>query len=309
MTDANEEKDLAQIEEVEATSEEETPSVDLSALAPKPAAPEPQSKKPKGRRVLISANWKMHHDHVEALHFIRDFGLRMKASDTQAVDVSVHPPFSDLRTVQSLVEKDNMPIYLGAQHVSDKDGGAYTGEVSPGMLSRLGVRYVIVGHSERRQYFHMDDAIVAATIAAVLRHEMLPILCVGESAEEREGGHTEVRLADQLSAALSNVKPEAIATMVIAYEPIWAIGTGVSASAVDAEDACGFIRSRIEALAGAEAAKSVRVQYGGSANPQNAADLLAEPDIDGLLVGGASLEAQSFLEIVRAHGSLAQKKG
>jgi triosephosphate isomerase len=252
------------------------------------------------RRRLVSGNWKMHHDHIEALHTVRDLGLRLKAEDVAKLDVSIHPPFSDLRTVQTLLEKESIPVALGAQHCNDHDRGAYTGEVSPQMLARLGVRYVIVGHSERRRHFGMTDEAVAATLRAVLRHEMTPILCVGESEDERAAGQTETRLSAQLDVALRGVDPRQVAGMVVAYEPIWAIGTGNAATAVDAEDACLFVRHTVAELAGPEAAASVRVQYGGSVNPENAADLTAEPNVDGLLVGGASLDAAGFLEIVRA---------
>ena len=242
----------------------------------------------------------MHHDHIEALHTVRDLGLRLKPEDVARVDVSVHPPFTDLRTVQTLVEADKLPIGLGAQHCNDHDRGAYTGEVSPQMLARLGTRYVIVGHSERRHVFGMSDEAVAATVQAVLRHEMTPILCVGETGEERAAGQTEERLTLQLTAALTALDPGAVASLVIAYEPVWAIGTGTPATAVDAEDACLFVRQTVERLCGAEAAERVRVQYGGSVNAENAADFMAEPDVDGLLVGGASLDAATFVEIVRA---------
>jgi len=260
------------------------------------------------RRPLVSGNWKMHHDHIEALHTVRDLGLRMKPEDVGQLDVSVHPPFTDLRTVQTLVEGESIPIALGAQHCNDHDRGAFTGEVSPQMLARLGVRYVIVGHSERRQLFAMTDELAAATLRAVLRHEMTPILCVGETEEERAAGHTEARLAAQLEAALRGLEAPQVAGMVVAYEPIWAIGTGQPATAVDAEDACQFVRDRIRELAGAEAASAVRVQYGGSVNPENAADFMAEPDVDGLLVGGASLDAAGFLEIVRASRPVAARR-
>ena len=255
------------------------------------------------RRPLISGNWKMHHDHIEALHMVRDLGLRLKADDVARIDVSVHPPFTDLRTVQTLVEKESIPVGLGAQHCSDEDAGARTGEVSPRMLARLGTRYVIVGHSERRTLFGMTDATVAATLKAVLRHEMTPIVCVGETEEQRQRGQTEAKLETQVLAALEGLAPEQVAGVVVAYEPIWAIGTGQAATAVDAEDACVFIRAMVAKVAGEEAAAAVRIQYGGSVQAENAADLVAEPDVDGLLVGGASLQAASFLDIIRACGA------
>ena len=253
-----------------------------------------------GRRPLVSGNWKMHHDHLEALHMVRDLGLRLKPDDVAKVDPSVHPPFTDLRTVQTLVEQERIPVALGAQHCHDHDRGAFTGEVSPQMLARLGVAYVVVGHSERRQLFGMTDDMVASTLKAVLRHDMTPICCVGETADERAAGHTEKRLSTQVRAALAGVPAEQVAGLVVAYEPIWAIGTGNAATAVDAEDACGFVRRVVADVAGDDAAAAIRIQYGGSVNADNAADLTAEPDVDGLLVGGASLEAGSFVDILRA---------
>jgi triosephosphate isomerase len=255
------------------------------------------------RRPLVSGNWKMHHDHIEALHTVRDLGLRLKPDDVARVDASIHPPFTDLRTVQTLVEKEHIPLALGAQHCSDEDAGARTGEISPRFLARLGTTYVIVGHSERRTLFGMDDATVAATLRAVLRHEMTPIVCVGETEEQREAGRTESVLEEQVLAALTGLVPEVLAGLVVAYEPIWAIGTGNAATAADAEDACVFIRSLVAKLGGDEAAGSIRIQYGGSVNGENTADLMAEPDVDGLLVGGASLEAGSFTDIIRATGA------
>lgn len=251
------------------------------------------------RRPLVSGNWKMHHDHVEALHLVRDLGLRLRSEEVGALEVSVHPPFTDLRTVQTLVDQESIPLALGAQHCFDQDRGAFTGEVSPQMLARLGTRYVIVGHSERRQLFGMSDAAVAATLRAVIRHGMVPIVCVGETDEEREAGRTETRLAQQIDAAFDGLPPDQVASLVIAYEPIWAIGTGKSATAVDAEDACVFIRDRLAALVDADAAGATRLQYGGSVTAENAAELVSEPDVDGLLVGGASLQAAGFLDILR----------
>ena len=175
-----------------------------------------------------------------------------------------------------------------------------TGEVSPRMLARLGTAYVIVGHSERRTLFGMDDATVALTLRAILRNGMTPVLCVGESEEQRDRGQTEGLLEEQVLAALSGLAGEAVGGLVIAYEPIWAIGTGQAATAVDAEDAAVFIRSLVAKVGGEEAAGAVRIQYGGSVNAENAADLMAEPNVDGLLVGGASLEAAAFTDIVRA---------
>jgi triosephosphate isomerase len=171
------------------------------------------------------------------------------------------------------------------------------------MLARLGTTYVLVGHSERRTLFGMDDATVAATVGAVLRHDMTPIVCVGETEEQRLGSQTEARLSEQVLGAIDGLSPDLVGRLVFAYEPIWAIGTGQAATAVDAEDACLFIRSMVAKVAGAEVADTVRIQYGGSVQAENAADLMSEPDVDGLLVGGASLEAPSFLDIIRASGA------
>jgi triosephosphate isomerase (TIM) len=263
---------------------------------PSPPAPP----RPAARRPLVSGNWKMNHDHIEALHTVRDLGLRLKPEDVATVDVSLHPPFTDLRTVQTLVEGERIPVALGAQHCNSHDRGAYTGEVSPQMLARLGTRYVLVGHSERRHLFGMTDAEVAATLRAVLTHQMVPVCCVGETAEQRAAHETETVLATQLTAALKGLPAEQVTGLVVAYEPVWAIGSGNPATATDAQDACRFIRRTVGELAGAEAAQSVRVQYGGSVTPANAAELMAERDVDGLLVGGASLDAATFMEIVRA---------
>ena len=252
------------------------------------------------RRPLISGNWKMNLDHIEALHLVRDLGLRLKPDDVANVEVALHPPFTDLRTVQTLVEKEGIAVSLGAQHCSDEDAGARTGEVSPRMLARLGTRYVLVGHSERRTLFAMTDETVAATVKAVLRQEMTPIICVGESEDERLGGRTEAKLEAQVLSSLDALSPELVGQLVFAYEPIWAIGTGQAATATDAEDACVFIRSLVDKVAGEPAATTVRIQYGGSVQAENAPDLMAEPDVDGLLVGGASLAAGTFVDIIRA---------
>jgi triosephosphate isomerase len=242
----------------------------------------------------------MHHDHIVALHTVRDLGLRLASVDSAAVEISVHPPFTDLRTVQLLIEGEHLDLALGAQHCHTDDQGPYTGEIAAPMLARLGVRYVLVGHSERRRLFHMDDEVVAATLRAVRRNGMAPILCVGESAEERDAGTTERRLRAQVDSALGVLQSEEMASLVVAYEPIWAIGTGRAATHVDASDAAAYIRSLVSEAGGAEAGAGVRIQYGGSVSPENAADFVSEPDVDGLLVGGASLTATEFAEIIRA---------
>jgi triosephosphate isomerase len=253
-----------------------------------------------GRRPLISGNWKMNLDHLEGIHAARDLGLRLQAADVAAVDVSVHPPFTDIRSVQTVLEGEGIPVALGAQNCAVEDSGAFTGEVSPVMLAKLHVEYVIVGHSERRALFGETDAVVASKLKAVLRNGMVPVCCVGETVDERDIGLTEERVATQVTAALGGVPEEAVASMVIAYEPVWAIGTGQAATPDDAQQAAAWIRGVVATVAGEEAATRVRIQYGGSVKESNTAELMACPDVDGLLVGGASLDAAEFTGIVRA---------
>jgi triosephosphate isomerase len=262
--------------------------------------PTPPSSPTARRRPLVSGNWKMHFDHFEAIHAARDLGLRLKPTDVGPVDVSIHPPFTDLRSVQTVLEAEGIPVALGAQNCAVADSGAYTGEISTLMLAKLHVGYVIVGHSERRRLFDESDQVVAAKLQAVLRNGMTPICCVGESEEERDEGLTRDKLAAQVGEALVGVAPETVGSLVVAYEPIWAIGTGQAATPADAQDACSWIREVVARTAGGPAASSVRIQYGGSVTPDNTASLLSCPDVDGVLVGGASLDAATFVEIVRA---------
>ena len=241
----------------------------------------------------------MNHTHLDAIAVVQKLAYTLTDADYQRADVSVHPAFTALRSVQTLLDADAIPIALGAQNVYPADSGAFTGEVSPVMLAKLNVRYVIVGHSERRQLFAETDAFVNQKLLAVLRHRMMPILCVGETLDEREAGATEAKVIGQLEADFEGVSPEAAADVVIAYEPIWAIGTGRTASPDDAQAMCKTMRSWLAEHYGAELAAKVRVQYGGSVTPANIAELMAQADIDGALVGGASLDAERFAEIVR----------
>ena len=253
------------------------------------------------RKPLISGNWKMHHNHFEALQTVQKLNYLLTVDDYKVVDVSVHPPFTDLRTVQTyfLGEKQEVPIALGAQNCHWEDQGAFTGEVAPAMLAKLEVRYVIVGHSERRELFHETDEDVQRKVKAVLRHGMTPIMCVGETLDERESGTTEAKVAGQVEAGLAGLKADQVAGLVIAYEPIWAIGTGRTATPADAQAVCGRIREVVAARFGADAGAAVRIQYGGSVKSGNAAELMAEADIDGALVGGASLDPEEFARIVQ----------
>ncbi len=253
------------------------------------------------RKPLISGNWKMHHNHFEALQLVQKLSYLITADDHDAVDVSVHPPFTDLRTVQTyfISEKEPIPIALGAQHCHSEEKGAFTGEVSAAMLAKLDVRYVIAGHSERRELFGETDDVVNAKVRAILQAGMTPILCCGETLDEREAGATEAKVTGQVEAGLAGVRPEQVAGLVVAYEPIWAIGTGRTASSEDAQAVCSLVRAVVARVAGSEAAATVRVQYGGSVKPTNAAELMAQPDVDGALVGGASLVAEDFARIVQ----------
>ncbi len=255
----------------------------------------------KTRMPLISGNWKMNHNHLEAIHCIEKLHFRLAKEDYAHADVSVHPPFTDLRSVQTfLAGEKHARILLGAQNCHPDEKGAFTGEVSVTMVAKLDVVYVIVGHSERRQMFGDIDEVVNAKVKAVLKHGMVPIMCCGETLEQREAGEAEAVVRAQIVAGLAKVKADDVAKIVVAYEPIWAIGTGLTATADDAQTMCAAVRARIVESFGAEAALRVRIQYGGSAKPANANELLSQDDIDGLLVGGASLDPDEFAKIVQA---------
>ena len=251
------------------------------------------------RKPLISGNWKMHLNHFEAIQLLQKLNYLVAKEDFEAVDVSVHPPFTDIRSVQTLIDADELKFLLGAQHCHWEEKGAFTGEVSPVMLAKLGVKYVIVGHSERRELFGETDDIVANKVTSILKAGMTPIICVGETLEEREAGSTEAKVTGQVRAALAKRTSETVASLVVAYEPIWAIGTGLTATASDAQAVCSAIRTEIRATHGNDAAASVRIQYGGSVKAGNAAELMAQPDIDGALVGGASLDPDEFARIIK----------
>ncbi|MEO6987150.1 MAG: triose-phosphate isomerase [Aquihabitans sp.] len=251
------------------------------------------------RTPLISGNWKMNHNHFEAISTIQKLSYLLNKDDYDVVEVSVHPPFTDIRSVQTVIEADDLLLALGAQHCHWEESGAFTGEVSPAFLSKLNVSYVIVGHSERRELFGETDEMVNEKAKAILKWSMTPIICVGETLDEREAGSTDEKVSRQLRAALEGLSPEDIGELVVAYEPIWAIGTGKTASTDDAQAVCATLRAVVAEVAGADAAATVRIQYGGSVKPSNAAELMAQPDIDGALVGGASLVAEDFAGIVQ----------
>jgi triosephosphate isomerase (TIM) len=258
-------------------------------------------KTPSGRVPLMVGNWKMNLDHLAGAHLVQklDWTLKDAKHDFAGVEVAVLPPFTDLRTVQTLVGGDHLDIRYGAQDLSAHDEGAYTGEVAGAMLAKLGCTYVAVGHSERRQYHGEEDELVGAKVRAAYRHSLTPILCVGEGLDVRRAGEHVPHTLAQLDGALAGVDAEQGRTVVVAYEPVWAIGTGEVATAEDAQEVCAAIRTRLAEIWSGDAADAVRILYGGSVKPANVAEILAEADIDGALVGGASLKADEFASICR----------
>jgi len=253
-----------------------------------------------GKRLpLMAGNWKMNENHLEAIALVQKLAFTLTDRDFDLVEVAVLPPFTALRSVQTLVGGDKLRISYGAQDLSPHDSGAYTGDVSGPMLAKLGCDYVLAGHSERRQYHAESDALVNAKLLAALRSELTPILCVGEPLEIRQSGQHVAHTLGQLDGSLDGVPASAVAEMVIAYEPVWAIGTGEVATPGDAQEMSAAIRSRISGVHDADTAFSVRILYGGSVKPDNIAPIMAQPDVDGVLVGGASLDAGQFAQICR----------
>ena len=246
---------------------------------------------------IISGNWKMNLNHFEAIQLVQKLSYQLDKEDHANVEVTLHPSFTNIRSIQTLLDADGIPMKLGAQNCHWDDSGAWTGEVSAPMLSKLQVQYVICGHSERRELLGETDEQVNAKIKSVFKHEMTPILAVGETQEERDADATEAKVVGQLEANLAGVGGGKVASMVIAYEPIWAIGTGLTATPADAQAVCGLVRDTVSKLKGKEAAAGVRIQYGGSVKPTNIFEIMSQKDIDGALVGGASLEAESFARI------------
>ena len=252
------------------------------------------------RTPILAGNWKMNCDHFEANHLVTSLGAALSdlGYDATKAEAVVIPPFTDIRTVQTVIDADNLPIAYGAQDVSVHDAGAYTGEVSTAMLTKLGCTYVITGHSERREYHNESDELIGQKAKKILDAGMIPIMCCGEALEVRkEGTHVEFVLA-QIDAMLAGLNAEEVAKSVIAYEPIWAIGTGETATADDAQEVCGAIRARVSELFDAPTAEAVRIQYGGSVKSSNVREIMSKPDVDGALVGGASLKADEFAKIV-----------
>jgi triosephosphate isomerase len=249
------------------------------------------------RQPLIAGNWKMNCNHLEAIGLVQKLAFALPEKYYDKVEVAVLPPFTDIRSVQTLIDGDKLKMVHGAQDLSPYDSGAYTGDVSGAMLAKLGCRYVVVGHSERREIHGEDDAVVNSKVHAAIRHGIVPILCVGEGLEVREAGEHVAHTTRQLNAALEKVQSQHAATLVIAYEPVWAIGTGRVASAADAQEVCGAIREAVAAKYGETIAAGVRVLYGGSVKAKNVGEIVAERDVDGALVGGASLDADEFAQL------------
>ncbi|MDR9451248.1 MAG: triose-phosphate isomerase [Acidimicrobiia bacterium] len=250
------------------------------------------------RKSLMVGNWKMNSNHLEAIQMLQKLHYRLDVNDYDRVDVGVAPPFTSLRSVQTVIEADHMSIKLAAQNCHFEEKGAYTGEVAPSMLAKLSVDFVIVGHSERRQIFGETDDWVNRKAKAVLAHDMTPIVCVGESLEEREADLAFDRVGSQIQQSLTGLSAEQIEAIVVAYEPIWAIGTGRTADPSDAQEMIEFIRGQLDRQWGS-AAQQTRILYGGSVNPGNIGAIMAKKDIDGGLVGGASLDPDTFASVVR----------
>jgi triosephosphate isomerase (TIM) len=252
------------------------------------------------RTPLIAGNWKMHKTHLEAMMLVQQLAHELAETDLERVEVAVCPPFTSLRTIQTLIDSDRYSFKLGAQNMHVEKEGAFTGEVSAPMLKALDVDYVILGHSERRELFGETDEGVNAKVKVAWANELVPIVCCGETEGEREAGETKDKVDRQIRGAFDGVKPDLARKTVIAYEPIWAIGTGKTATPDDAQNTISHIRDVVVGLYGEDLARDIRILYGGSVKAGNSAALMGQPDIDGALVGGASLEAGEFAAIVKA---------
>jgi len=250
----------------------------------------------KERKLIIAGNWKMNNTVAEALDLVR--GLKIELSNVKEVDIVVCPPFTALFEVSKSILDSN--IRLGAQNMSEHNVGAYTGEIAAVMLKEFSVRYVILGHSERRQHQKESDALIAKKALAVHHASLKPIICVGETLAEREAGHTEKVLETQVHGSLAGLSKDQMSETILAYEPVWAIGTGKTATTAQAQEAQAFIRRLLAKIFDGTVARRVRIQYGGSVKPSNARELMSQPDVDGALVGGASLEARSFADIIKS---------
>jgi triosephosphate isomerase len=250
----------------------------------------------KMRIPFIAGNWKMNLTHLEAIQFIQDLGYEFKNKNN--IDVCICPPFTALRSVKNIIDADKLSIKIGAQNVHWEESGAFTGEIAPSMIAALGIDYVIIGHSERREYFSETNDMVNRKVKIAFKHNLKPILCVGESLEIRESGRAREFVLGQVTECLKGLEIKNIFDLTIAYEPIWAIGTGKNATSNDANEMCSAIRKKVADLYDNSAAELLRIQYGGSVKPSNITELMAMPDIDGALVGGASIKVEDFTTII-----------
>ena len=253
------------------------------------------------RKPLITGNWKMNLNHLEAIAVTQKLSYSLDESDYDAVDVAVIPPFTDLRSVQTLIDGDRLRLTYGAQDLSPAVSGAYTGDISGSMLAKLGCTYVVIGHSERRAIHHESDELVNQKIKAALANEITPIFCIGEELEIRESGNHVNHVLEQVRNGLKGFTPAEIKKVVLAYEPVWAIGTGKTATPENAQEVCAATRMELAQLATPEIAEAARILYGGSVKSSNIVEIMREADVDGALVGGASLDPEEFAKIVQFH--------
>ncbi len=253
------------------------------------------------RKPLMAGNWKMNLNHLEAIAVAQKLVYSLADKDYDEVDIAIIPPFTDIRSIQTMVDGDRLRLTYGAQDLSPEASGAFTGDISASMLAKLGCTYVIVGHSERRAIHKEDDALVNRKIRAALAHELTPIFCVGEELAVRESGAHVSHVIRQVRAGLEGLHKPELKKIVVAYEPVWAIGTGKTATPEDAQEVCAAIREEIEQIGSAEIAANMRILYGGSVKSSNAAEIMKQPDVDGALIGGASLDPEELAKIAKFH--------
>ena len=253
------------------------------------------------RKPIIAGNWKMNLNHLEAIAVTQKLAYSIEDKDYDAVEIIVIPPFTDIRSIQTLVDGDRLRLLYGAQDLSSADAGAYTGEISGSMLNKLGCTYVLVGHSERRINHKEDDQVVNKKIRAALANDLKPILCIGEELGVREAGNQISHVLEQLRNGLKGLHKPDLKKIVIAYEPVWAIGTGKTATPEDAQEVCASIREEIESIGSPEIAANMRILYGGSVKSSNIVEIMKKPDVDGALIGGASLDPEELAKIVKFH--------
>jgi len=256
------------------------------------------------RKPLIAGNWKMNLNHLEAIAVTQKLSYSLEEKDYDAADIAIFPPFTDIRSIQTLIDGDRLRLTYGAQDVSPQESGAFTGDISATMLSKLGCTYVLVGHSERRTIHQESDAQVASKAKAVIAHEMVPVLCIGEDLAIRESGKHVEFVISQLTASIKGLHKPDLKKVVFAYEPVWAIGTGKTATPADAQEVCAAIREALKELGSEEIAEAARILYGGSVKSANILEIMREADVDGVLVGGASLDPEEFARIAKFHRAI-----